>query len=41
MVKFSELFVFILIVASLAGITIGTISLLIMLVRDIKSKKLW
>lgn len=41
MVKFSELFILVLIIASLGGISIGTISLLVMLVKDIKSKKLW
>jgi len=41
MLQFSETFVFVMIILSLAGITVGTVSLLVMLVRDIKSKKLW
>lgn len=41
MIKFPELFIFILIIASIGGIAVGAISLLIILIRDIKSKKLW
>jgi len=40
-VKFPESLLFILIVGSLIAIGIATVILLIMLVRDIKAKKLW
>jgi hypothetical protein len=38
---FSKTFIAILIVAALLGISIATVTLLILLVKDIKSKQVW
>lgn len=38
---FPEAFITVLIIASLAGVGIGAVSLIILLIKDIKSKKLW